>query len=151
MPGFTHSKASVYKFDGPSDSSGTLALINITPYVTGVEGLPGEDEIKEITSLADSGRKFLGAGMQMGNITLNLLYNSDANSSGGGPDNLLQLVFGSTLTRSFEFSPDSTGSGKAKLTGEAWITGMNIRSRVGDLVSQDVELQVDGVVTIAAH
>ena len=150
MAGFAHSKDSVYEFDGPSDSSGTIALINISSFVTGVEGLPGEDELNEITALGDQGRKNLGGvGMQAANMTLNIMYKSDPSSSGGS-HNLATALFGSTVTKSFRFSPDSTGSGKQQITGECWATNMNVRSRLGDMVAMDVELQVDGVVTIAA-
>ena len=158
MAGFQLSQNSVMKFDTISGSSAhTLALADITPYVTGVEGLPGDVELAGITTLADAGQKFF-PGLKNATITLNLLYSSDVSSSGQGfPRSLANwyagnsTIFGSSVTRSFEFSPDSTGGGKQKFTGECRITSFVERSRLGEMVLADAELQVDGVVTIGAH
>ena len=50
MAGWAHSKDSVVRLDGPN-SCNVLAPFNISAYVTGVEGLPGEAELSEITVL----------------------------------------------------------------------------------------------------
>ena len=158
MAGFQVSQKSILKFDTISGSSGhTLGLADITSYVTGVDGLPGDAELAGVTTLADAGQKFC-PGLKNGTLTLNLLYSSDVSSSGQGfPRSLANwlvgnsTLFGSSVTRSFEFSPDSTGSGKVKLTGECLITSLVERSRLGEIVVADAELQVDGVVTIGAH
>ena len=159
MAGFTHSKASVFRFDTITGSSGqTLGLADITAYVTGVDGLPGSIELTPITSLAESGPKFSGDNMRDATFTLSLMYNSDVSSSGQGfPISLMNwyagnsTAFTSTGTRSFEYSPDSTGSGKKKLTGEARITSITSPASLGNLVLMDAEFQVDGLVTIGAH
>ena len=158
MAGFQVSQNSVMKFDTISGSSGhTMGLADITSYVTGVEGLPGEAELAGVTTLADLGQRFF-PGLKNATITLNLLYSSDVSSSGQGfPRSLHNWLvgnstnFGSSVTRSFEFSPDSTAVGKKKFTGECLITTFVERSRLGEMVLADAELQVDGVVTIGAH
>ena len=122
---FTHSKKSVFKMDVLSGSSfHTQTLTDITAYVIGVSGLPGTQELTEITTLTDSGRKFYGSVTTIHTVSLNLLWNSDASSSGGGPNSIEDLFGGagagsplwsepgSTNTLSLEYSPDSTGSGK---------------------------------------
>jgi len=159
MAGFQHSKASVIKFDIPSGSSNhLLSLQDISAYVTGIEGLPGEIEQAEITSLADTGRKFFNDTMKNAQVAINLMWNSDKSSSGEGFPFALEEWFGdlstaatSTKTRSFEFSPDSTGSGKRKFTGECFITALTERARLGEMVLMDANLQVDGDVTIGTH
>ena len=158
MAGFTFSNKSVLRFDTISGSSGhTLALADITAYVTGVEGLPGEAELASVTTLVDSGPRF-SPGLKNATITLNLLYSSDLSSSGQGfPISLAKwlggnsALFGSSVTRSFEFSPDSTLAGKQKLTGECLISSINQVARLGEMVVADAELQLDGVVTIGTH
>ncbi len=159
MAGFTHSKESVIKFDTISGSSGhTLALADITAYVTGIDGLPGNIELTPITSLAESGPKFAGDNMRNATFTLNLMYNSDVSSSGQGfPISLLNwyagdsTLFTSTGTRTIEYSPDSTASGKKKLTAEVRLMTINTPGSLGNLVLMDAEFQVDGITAIAEH
>lgn len=141
MAGFGHSKNSAMYVD---DSGGSLRAI--TSYVTGVEGLPGEQELSDITAFGDGGRKFI-PGLQNARFSVDFIYNSDPSSSGGFSD-LALGIFGSTATKSFEFYPDSTGSGR-KLTGECWLASVPITSRVGEAVAGRAEFQVDGQVTIA--
>ena len=161
---FANSKNSVWRMDVLSGSSfHTLTMTDITNYVTGVDGLPGTVELTEVTTLNDSGRKFYGDVTKTHTISLNLLWSGDASSSGGGPNSIEDLFRGSgtgspawsepgsTTTLSFEYSPDSTGSGKRKFTGECWISSISESARLGEMVTMDVELQVDGDVTIANH
>lgn len=159
MAGFTHSKVSVFKMDIPSGSSEhTLSLGDISAYITGVDGIPGEQELAEITALGDSGRKFFGDVITNARIGLDMMWNSDVSSSGSGGPNALEDWFGdnlsnagSTATRSFEYSPDSTGSGKRKITGECRIASLVETSRLGEMVLMRAELQVDGAITIGSH
>ena len=159
MAGFQHSKNSVFKLDIPSGSSNhLLTLQNISPYVTNVDGLPGELEQADITALGDGGRRFFNDVMQNSQITLSMMWNSDKSSSGEGGPFALEEWFGdlstaatSTLSRSFEYSPDSTTSGKRKFTGECLIASLTEVSAVGELVLMSATLQVDGVVTIGTH
>ena len=161
---FAHSKNSVWKMDVLSGSSfHTLTLTDITNYVTGIDGLLGTQELTEVTTLNDSGRKFYGDVIKAHTVSLSLLYSGDPSSSGGGPNSIEDLFRGSgtgspawsepgsTATLSFEYSPDSTGSGKRKFTGECWISSINETARLGEMITMEVGLQVDGDVTIATH
>lgn len=140
MAGFIHSKVSDMFLD---DTGG--ALRKITAYVTGVEGLPGEQELSDISAFGDGGHKFI-PGLKNGTFTIDFFYNSDVSSSGGFTDLALQ-IFGTTTTKSFEYYPN--GSSATKLSGECWLRNLPITSRVGESVSGRAEFQVDGVVTIA--
>ena len=144
MAGFQHSKNSEMFMD---DTAGGLR--KITAYVTGVDGLPGEAELTDITAFGDGGRKFI-PGLTNARFTIDFMYNSDVSSSGGFADMAIGIFASqATTTRSFEFYPDTTASGKRKFSGECWIASLPITSRVGDAVSGRAEFQVDGGVTIA--
>jgi len=143
MAGFQHSKNSRFNID---DSAGTIR--KVTAYVTGVEGLPGEQELSDISAFGDAGHKFI-PGLKNATFTLDFMYNSDASSSGGFTD-LALGIFGSTATKSFEFYPDGQSSvgGIRSISGECWLTSMPITSRVGEAVAGRAEFQVDGAPTI---
>jgi hypothetical protein len=149
MAGFQHSKNSEMFMD---DTAG--ALRKITSYVTGVSGLPGEAEMSDITGFGDGGRKFI-PGLTNASFTVNFMYNSDVSSSGGFTDMAIGIfdsqrgAVAQVSTRSFEFYPDTTASGKRKFSGECWITSVPITSTVGDAVSGTAEFQVDGAIVIA--
>jgi hypothetical protein len=149
MAGFQHSKNSEMFLD---DSGGSLR--KITAYITGVSGLPGEAELTDVTAFGDGGRKFI-PGLINARFTIDFMYNSDVSSSGGFADMAIGIfdsqrgAVAQVATKSFEFFPDTTASGKRKFSGECWIASLPITSTVGDAVSGTAEFQVDGGVTIA--
>ena len=140
MAGFHHSKDSNMYLD---DSAGSLR--EITAYVTGVDGLPGTQELSDITPFGQQGHNFI-PGLKNATFTLTYFYNSDPSSSGGLID-LMFGIFGSTSTKSFEWYPG--GSSGKKLSGECWLTNPGPNSRVGEAVAGSAEFQVDGTVAIA--
>ena len=140
MAGFAFSKDSNMYMD---DSGGTLR--EITAYVTGVDGLPGEQELSDITAFGDAGHKFI-PGLKNAQYTVDFFYNSDPSTSGGFLK-LALAIFGSTVTKSFEFYPG--GSSGDKLSGECWLQTLPFTSRVGEAVAGTASFQVDGVVAIA--
>ena len=140
MAGFVFSKDSNMYMD---DSGGTLR--EITAYVTGVDGLPGEVELQDITVFGDGGHKFI-PGLKNAQFGVDFFYNSDPSTSGGFLK-LALAIFGSTVTKSFEFYPG--GSSGQKLSGECWLQTLPLTSRVGETVAGTASFQVDGVVTIA--
>ena len=140
MAGFHHSKDSNMYLD---DSAGTLR--EITAYVTGVDGLPGTQELSDVTPFGSQGHQFI-PGLKDATFSVTYFYNSDPSSSGGFVD-LVLGIFGSTATKSFEYYPG--GSSGKKLSGECWLTSAPMNSRVGEAVAGSAEFQVDGVVAIA--
>ena len=66
-------------------------------------------------------------------------------------DAIFGAVVGQSATLSFEYSPEGTGSGKVKYTGEAILTSYAISSPVGDVVGYSADMQVSGAITRATH
>ena len=143
MAGFQHSKNSRFNLD---DSGGVLR--KVTAYITGVDGLPGEQELSDISAFGDGGHKFI-PGLKNAQFSVSFLFNSDPSSSGGFTDLILN-IFGSTTTKTFEYYPDGQSSvaGIRSITGECWLTSAPIVSAVGESVAGTANFQVDGATTI---
>lgn len=132
---FVHGKNSIFKID----NAGGGALTDISSYVDSVEGLPGEREFADTTSLGDGGHKNI-PGLVNGQFTV-----------GGSWDATLDGIMGvlevATATATFEYGPAGSTAGNVKYTGECWVTNYTVSSPVADKVSWTASIQVDGIVT----
>ncbi len=132
---FVHGKSSVFKID----NAGGGALTDISAYVDSVDGLPGERELADVTTLGQSGHKGL-PGLQNGSFTV------------GGPwDATLDAIMGvlqvATSTASFEYHPAGTTASTPKYTGESWVSNYTVSSPVADKITWSATIMVDGAVT----
>ena len=82
--------------------------------------------------------------MKDATISLGGLWDSTA-------DAIFGAVLGQSATLSFEYSPEGTGSGAVKYTGETILTNYAISSPVGDVVAYSADLQVSDAVTRGTH
>ena len=134
---FVHGKDSVFKLDNAGG-----ALTDISAFVNSVD-FPETADVAETTTLGDSSKSYI-VGLKDATISLAGLYDSTL-------DAILGAVVGQSATLSYEYSPEGTGSGKIKYTGECILTSYSQSSPVGDVVGFSADLQVSGDVTRGTH
>ena len=134
---FTHGKDSVFKLD---NSSGTLT--DISSYINSVD-FPETADVAETTVLGDGNKTYI-VGLKDATIAIAGLWDSTI-------DGILGAVVGQSATLSFEYSPEGTGSGAIKYTGECILTSYAQSSPVGDVVAYSADFQVSGAVTRGSH
>jgi len=134
---FVHGKDSVFKVD---NSGGTLT--DISSYVNSVD-FPETADVAETTTLGDGSKTYI-VGLKDSTLSVAGLWDSTL-------DGILGAVIGQSATLSFEYSPEGTGSGAIKYTGECILTSYAQNSPVGDVVSYSADFQVSGDVTRATH
>ena len=135
---YFNSRVSIVKIDGTAGG----ALVDISPFVTEISGLPGTRSLAEITALGDTGAKFIPS-LENTKITLSGIWNDSTGTT--GPDLVLGVGRTVTQTLSFEYMP--AGAVGNKYAGECWIESFDIGSHVGEAVKWACTLQVDGAVT----
>ena len=134
---FVHGKSSVFKLDNASGS-----LTDISAFVNNVD-FPETADVAETSVLGASNKTYI-VGLKDATISLSGLFDATV-------DAILGAVVGQTATRSYEYSPEGTGSGKVKYTGEAILTNYALSSPVGDVVAYSADLQCSGAVTRGTH
>ena len=134
---FVHGKDSVFKLD---NSGGTLT--DISSYVNSVD-FPETADVAETSTLGSSAKSYI-VGLKDATLSIAGLWDSTV-------DGILGAVVGQSATLSFEYSPEGTGSGAIKYTGECILTSYSQSSPVGDVVSYSADFQVSGAVTRGTH
>ena len=134
---FVHGKSSVCKLDNASGS-----LTDISAFVNNVD-FPETADVAETSLLGASNKTYI-VGLKDATISLGGLFDATV-------DAILGAVVGQTATLSYEYSPEGTGSGKVKYTGEAILTNYALSSPVGDVVAYSADLQCSGAVTRGTH
>lgn len=134
---FIHGKDSVFKLD---NASGTLT--DISTYVNNVD-FPATSDIAETTTLGAGSKTYI-VGLKDATISFAGLWDATFDAIAGA-------VRGQSATLTFEYSPEGTGSGAVKYTGEAIMTNYAVSSPVGDVVGYSCDLQVSGDVTRDTH
>ena len=134
---FVHGKDSVFKLDNAGGS-----LTDISTYVNNVD-FPETADVAETSTLGASNKTYI-VGLKDATISLGGLFDATV-------DAILGAVVGQSATLSFEYSPEGTGSGKVKYTGECILTSYTLSSPVGDVVGFSADLQVSGAVTRGTH
>ena len=134
---FVHGKSSVFKLDNASGS-----LTDISAFVNNVD-FPETADVAETSVLGASNKTYI-VGLKDATISLSGLFDATV-------DAILGAVVGQTATLSYEYSPEGTGSGKIKYTGEEILTNYALSSPVGDVVAYSADLQCSGAVTRGVH
>ena len=140
---FFNSKTSTFELD----DTGAVQR-DISAFINSIEGLPGPRNLSEVTALPDTGSKWIPA-LENVIITLGGLWDNTATTG-------LDVIIGALRTFEtnavdFEYGPEGNSAGDFMYTGTCWVTDYRIVSRVGDTVVWTATLQVEGVVTRAAH
>ena len=120
---------------------------DISVDINEISGLPGQRNLSEVTALPDTGTKWI-PGLENVQITLAGLF---SDTTGAGGDALLGVLRTATAAVDFEYGPEGNSAGDMMYTGTCWVTDYQITSRVGNTVAWRATLQVEGVVTRAAH
>ena len=134
---FVHGKDSDFRIDNASGS-----LTDISAFVTNVD-FPETADVAETSTLGASNKTYI-VGLKDATISLGGLFDATVSA-------ILGAVVGQSATLSFEYSPEGTGSGKVKYTGECILTSYTLSSPVGDVVGFSADLQVSGAVTRGTH
>lgn len=134
---FVHGKDSVFKLDNSGGS-----LTDISAYVNNVD-FPQTADVAETSVLGATNKTYI-VGLKDATLSVTGLWDSTA-------DAIFGAVVGQSSTLSFEYSPEGTGSGNVKYTGEAICTGYTKTSAVADVVGYSAEFQVTGAVTRGTH
>jgi len=134
---FVHGKDSVFKLDNASGS-----LTDISAFINNVD-FPETADVAETTVLGKDNKTYI-VGLKDATISIGGLFDSTL-------DAILGVVLGQSATLSFEYSPEGTGSGAIKYTGECILTNYAISSPVGDVVAYSADLQVSDAVTRGTH
>ncbi len=134
---FVHGKDSVFKIDNASGS-----LTDISAYVNSVD-FPQTVDVAETTVLGKDNKTFI-VGLKDATLSLAGLWDATV-------DAIFGAVIGQSATLSFEYSPEGTGSGAVKYTGECIVTSYGKNSPVGEVVTYSLDAQVSDAVTRATH
>tara|TARA_R100001460_G_scaffold107800_1_gene157149 strand:+ start:2989 stop:3399 length:411 start_codon:yes stop_codon:yes gene_type:complete len=134
---FVHGKDSKFKLDNAGGS-----LTDISTYINSID-FPQTADVAETTTLGDGSKTYI-VGLKDSTLSVAGLWDATA-------DAIFGAVVGQSATLSFEYSPEGTGSGKIKYTGEAILTSYSKSSPVGDVVSYSADMQVSGAVTRGTH
>lgn len=127
------------------DSAGTTR--DISPHITGVDGLPGTKELIDVTAVGDSGRSYI-ASLRSGGFRVEGLYDNNAST---GLDVILTGIFDMTSATQIIYAPAGNSSGatplKRRITVNCWMRECNFPGRVGNSVAFASSFQIDGVPT----
>jgi len=128
---------------------GAATQLDLSRYLTSIDGLPGPRELIDVTPLNATGHAFIPS-LENAVITLELQWSDDADDGAyGAPDVLLEGMRKATAVRLFEYGPEGKVTGDVKYSGNVWLRNYQITSRLGSQITCRAELQVDGVVTRA--
>ena len=132
-----HGKSTVFKMD---DTGGTLR--DISAYCDEVS-IKRENSTAETTTFGDSARDYLG-GLMDATISVSGKWDDAATT---GVDVVVGADLNAVATRSIEYGPSGTTTGRIKYTAEVIITSFEITGNFDDVVTFSMELQTTGGIT----
>jgi predicted secreted protein len=115
----------------------------ITGYIQDVDGLPGDRDAGDVTCAGAAGYSHL-LGLYKASIKLTCVFDDTTDSAYDVVKNYLT----DTAARAFIYYPAGNSSGFAKISGSAWITKVNIPTKVKDPVIFTVDMVTDGTITV---
>lgn len=134
-----------FQFFSIVDSDGSSTR-DLSSFLTGVDGIPGQREIIDTSKVTDSGHTFTPS-LFNAPFTLEGYYDNTATS---GPDVVLDNILRMSTATTFEYGPTGNSSGATpinrKYSGSCWVRNYTITGRVGSAVSFRAELQSEGVI-----
>jgi len=136
---FTHGKDSVFSLD---DTGGSLQ--DITAFVNGVDGLPGDIDMAETTTLGNEAKTYI-PGLDDAQVTVSGVWDSTLDGYVG------TLAQRKAATRTFEWGPEGSTASNVKFSGEGYIQSYSASSPVGDIVTWSMTIQVTGGVTVGTY
>lgn len=134
-----HSRDAVLKVDDP-----TGALVDISADITSVT-FTSPKGVVDVTTFGDNYRDYL-AGVSDATIEVEGIYDPAAGKAGS--------IFAvhahgtATTSKSWEYYPQGTASGKTKLSGEFFLTSFSAPASLDEAVTFGASLQNTGTVTV---
>ena len=116
---------------------------DLSAYITSVDGLPGDRELRDVTTLGATGRRRF-PGLQDATITVEGFFDDTATS---GPDAVLGPLRTDNTARTFKFGPKGSTAGFVRYTGTCLVSNYTVLGQVGGMVLWRLTLGVDGAVT----
>jgi hypothetical protein len=138
LSGKAHGKDLVFKLDTQAGS-----LKDISAYVKGVDGLPGEKDMGDVTTGGSSGYKNL-PGLQKADFSIECVFDDAVDSA----YDVVKDFMSDVNARSFEYGPAGLTSGYAKLNRECRIKKVTFPAKVTDPLTFTVDLALDDALTI---
>lgn len=135
---FHHGKKAVVKVD---NASGTLT--DISDFTDSVSW-SGQRDLGQVTAFGDNDHAFLDG---VRNTTFTMSGSVDPSVT----TTLIGIYNAQDSSRSFEINPAGTASGLPKLTGEAFMTSLDVSATTANKVAWSAGFQVSGLVTLAAN
>ena len=129
---FVHGKDTVFKLD---NSAGTLT--DLSAYITS-SGLPREVDTHDVTVYGKSAKVYI-AGLSDATIPLEGKWDATLDAHMNG------IVGG--VSRSWEWGPEGSASGKVKYSGECLLTSYESNAPVDGEVTWSGEMQVTDTIT----
>ncbi len=123
-----------------TDADGTER--DLSPFIIELSGLPGARSLREVTSLADSGRRFVPA-PESSAISLHGVFDDAA---GSGPDAILGRLREHSSSTAFTYAPRSDSERGIRYSGLCWVENYSASAAVGSKVVFSATLRVDGTV-----
>lgn len=137
---FFDSSASTFSLD---DSGGTLRAL--TTFMDSIDGLPGARDLDDVTALSDTGHRFIPS---IANVKFSIGGHFDPTVTTGPHAVLGGDAYTSTSTATFSYGPRGSATTNTRITGECWVQGYQLTSKVGSQVTWKADLQIDGVPTL---
>lgn len=134
---FYHGKGLAFKID---NAAGTLVVLSA--YVTEVT-LDESIDVAETTTAGAEAKTYV-SGQTDATLSISGNYDETAVS---GPNVVLAALRGLETTSTFEFGPSGSTAGKAKKSGECFMTGFSTSAPSGGVVTFTADFQVTAGVT----
>lgn len=143
-------KDSVIKIDNAAGS-----LTDMTTYVTNVDGLPGDVETDDTTTMGHQARTSIPGLKAASKVSVGFVWDDGTGASTVDGAMAAMYTAGGQLTGlgsiSCEWSPGGTAAGKRKYSCEMWLKSYAITSTVGSKVTAKAEFEVTGGVTVGTN
>jgi len=122
----------------------TGSLVDISAYITEINGLPGKRDLSDVTTFGSLGHRFKPS-LENAEFTINVLYTEDTNY---GTNSTIGYLRTTLSTSAFAYYPAGTTAGYGKISGAMWLDDLSYISKVGDAVRATIHCKVDNGVTI---
>lgn len=126
-----------------STSASTANLTNLTTTLNEI-GFPREAEELDVTTFTTGGFRSYINGFQSGTLSLSGFWSTLA-------DKILGTSLGSTHDHPWEYSPQTTSTGKRLFKGNARVLSYEVNSAVSDPITYSASLRVTGAITSTKH
>lgn len=126
------------------DRSQGGAVVDLSAYITDVDGLPGSLKLNDVTAIGATSES-THPSTKSASIAISGNWDDAATT---GLDAVIGAIYtaGQTQTLTFGYGPEGNQSSDIKYSGECWIEDYSVKSAVGNQVTFSATLRVSGAV-----